>query len=340
VAEPQPSFAPRTNRVSADMASAQAYLRDDVFVRLSQAAQDAETPAPSPRARPRRACSPLSRSRSEASLGLDGTLYSFLERQNACEAQRLRRLGDLEAAVAPALFPELCERSLRLAERQRERPASAGPAEGRSLIGTSATSSPAAPAAPPTPGRRGELGRTAPEGCPAPVPPLDPECTFRPKITRAAREHREQARSPSQLGPAEERRRAARRARAAEEKARREGAELRPPKVTSYPGVGGRLRIRTEADTLMARIEKARRAERNRLERDAAAQRKLEAGQCPFRPQVRSAPAFIRRMAASRREARALARAGEGQPGHDCGGPGAGGASLAGEGRTLVAAAN
>lgn len=293
------TFLPQTNGVSLDMVNTQAYLREDVFARLSQAttAEPPDTPPP-----------PLLRSHSDSSVCANGhaSLHRFLERQNLQEKARLRRLGDLEAAHAPPLQPALCERSLRLAEQQRQR---GGSAAGSTLSVAGFVGLPprASGGEASVVSRPAAVAGVALEKSKASVaePPADPECTFRPRITRAARER--QARSPSQLGPGDAERRAARRAKASEEQKRREFEQLQAPKINSYNGITGRLRIRKDADTLMERIEKTRVAERKRCEQDAKRQQELEDAQCPFRPQVKPAPAFVQRMAATRRASRVAA---------------------------------
>jgi len=310
------TFLPQTNGVSLDMVNAQAYLREDVFTRLSQAT----TAEPASPARASAAPSSLlMRSYSDTSVSMAGgdraALNRFLERQNLREEDRLRRLGDLEATYAPALRPALCERSVRLAERRRDKQQhDQHQAVGRGAAGSCGTQTIAGFVGLPqrAAGGSGEQagGATASNSKvpasgekAAAEPPEDPECTFRPKITKAARER--QARSPSQLGPADMERREKRRAKASEEQKKREIEQMQDPKIKKYNGVSGRLRIREDVDTLMERIEKARTAERKRCEQDVQRQRELEDSQCPFRPQVKSAPAFVQRMAATRRAARA-----------------------------------
>eukprot|EP00405_Crypthecodinium_cohnii_P011859 CAMPEP_0206436392 /NCGR_PEP_ID=MMETSP0324_2-20121206/10452_1 /ASSEMBLY_ACC=CAM_ASM_000836 /TAXON_ID=2866 /ORGANISM="Crypthecodinium cohnii, Strain Seligo" /LENGTH=706 /DNA_ID=CAMNT_0053903541 /DNA_START=59 /DNA_END=2176 /DNA_ORIENTATION=+ len=137
-------------------------------------------------------------------------------------------------------------------------------------------------------------------------PDLDPECTFRPKITQLARER--QGRPFAELGPGDMKRREARRAKAAEEQRRQEAGQLKSPQVNSYNGVQGRLRLRENADTLMERIEKKRVAERARCQNELKSRQQKEEAQCSFKPEVKSAPAWISRMAASRRSARESVR--------------------------------
>lgn len=249
------AFAPKTNPVPDGMENARAYLQEGVFARLSQVA-DCPSEAPS-----------LRRSLSSS----DGALYHFLERQNACEEARLRRLSDLQAATAPPHRPALSEASARLAERH-----------------AAASSARAAPA----------------RSAPAEPAPLDPECTFRPKITRAGRER--QAKTPEQLGPRDAQRRSSRRDKALEERTRREMAELKAPKVKRYNGIGSRLRLTTDVEGVLDRIERSRQAKLKAAEKDLRERQKREDAECSFQPETKPAPAFVRQMAATRRVAREL----------------------------------
>lgn len=130
----------------------------------------------------------------------------------------------------------------------------------------------------------------------------DPECTFKPKITKMARERH--SRSPSQLGPQEAARRKARREKICLAKEKLELQQMQEPKIRNYNGVEGRLRLRQDADTLMARIEHSRSVERTRWEKDLNRQRQVEDAACTFKPQIKSSPAFVQRMAATRRAAK------------------------------------
>merc|ERR1711972_1124071 len=108
---------PQTNGVSLEMVNAQAYLKEDVFTRLSQTCVPEATPSKSSGST---SSSGPRRSWSDTDLG-DPTVSRFLERQNEKEEQRLNRLEGLQAAASVAGRPEINERSSRLAERRRER---------------------------------------------------------------------------------------------------------------------------------------------------------------------------------------------------------------------------
>jgi hypothetical protein len=257
------TFVPQTNGVSMDMVNAQAYLKEDVFTRLSQTCQAESSKTSS-------SSSGVRRSWSDTNVG-DSTMIRFLERQNDKEEERLNRLDNLQAAASPIGRPELNERSLRLAERRRD--------------------------------RTGEQAPDPRTSRPPAEPQLEPECTFRPHITKAAKESR--TRTPAQLGPEDHKRRQARHEKATEEKLKRELDVMQSPKIRNYNGIGGRLRILEDVDGLLGRIDKKREREQKQAEKSAQERLQTEMAPCSFKPEVKDAPGFVLRMAATRRAAKA-----------------------------------
>lgn len=196
-------------------------------------------------------------------------MIRFLERQNDKEEERLNRLEELQAAASPAGRPELNERSIRLAERRRERTGEQ-PTDPR-------------PYKPPA----------------AEVAPIEAECTFRPHITKAARDAR--TRTPAQLGPEDYKKKLAKREKLVEEKEKKELEQMRDPQVRNYNGIGGRLRILEDPDGLLERLAKKRAREQKVAEKTIQERLQQEMAACSFKPEVKDAPAFVRRMAATRR---------------------------------------
>lgn len=262
------TFVPQTNGVSNDMPNAQFYLKEDVFSRLSQRCEHESAGKASS------SSAGLQRSWSDAGLG-DSVVTRFLERQNEKEEERLDRLEGLQVAASPPGRPEINGRSARLAERRRE--------------------------------RTGESFSSEKAFKPLAEPPLEPECTFRPKITQAAKEAR--TRTPAQLGPEDYKRKLAKREKLVEAKEKKELEELRDPKVRSYNAIGGRLRLIEDIDGLLGRIDKKREREQQRSEKCAEDRAKQEMAECSFKPEVKKVPAFVQQMAATRRAARAQTEA-------------------------------
>lgn len=282
----EPTFVPRTLGVKPSMTNARAYLQDDVFTRLSQSfGEQQEVPSDSWDARADKGGSVsggsfLSRSHSDTSLG-DGSVMRFLQRQNDCEVGRRERLNMLESELAPTLRPELCERSVRLAEKRQMRLASVAVAGGGS--------------------KRGE--GTDRDGKQIVRTELEQECTFRPKITEAAAQR--DPRSLEDLSTGDQKRREAKLAKVREDLKKKDVSSF-APKVNDFQGVGGRLRILDEPQTLLERITASHKAALLRRERDLRKSQDQELACCTFAPQVKSAPAFVHRMAESHRQARVL----------------------------------
>eukprot|EP00927_Polykrikos_kofoidii_P027611 TRINITY_DN24224_c0_g1_i1.p1 TRINITY_DN24224_c0_g1~~TRINITY_DN24224_c0_g1_i1.p1 ORF type:complete len:498 (+),score=65.25 TRINITY_DN24224_c0_g1_i1:88-1581(+) len=294
-------FTPSTNDVPPKMLNAKTYLKKNVFNRLSQSVAEASPPPSS-----RQSCEPLraslpspsiscisapaGRSRSEANIGGGGgsapgdSFTNFLHRQNVLEADRKEKLSKLEVETAPTLRPQLCERSIRLAERQRrpQRPASAG-----SIVG----------------GRGDAGGATASRT--ARVTREEAECTFKPKITKEAAQR--DPRGLEQLSAGDMKRRQDRLDKLRTELKKREPKdETFAPEVQEYNGVKSRLRLRDASDNLLERMERMRNDEMKRCEFQARKSREKEEAELTFKPQVRPAPEFVRRMAESYRMVRAM----------------------------------
>jgi hypothetical protein len=317
-------FAPQTNSVPAHMVNAHAYLKQDVFSRLSQASlvqlpQDAEKATGG--ATPARAPGPLGmrRSRSEASIsGINesqlvvananssrSSVNSFLQRQNLLEETRRERMERLEAATAPSHRPELCERSLQMASRRRARQAGARVDNctdaGRLSSGAQrATSAGAVCRA--TTDRSG--GGTHVAAQQSSDERHAKECSFRPKITAAARqmEHRDLGELSAKYTKRREEKLAQlrRAAIAAEQK-----EVTLKPNINDYNGISSFLRVVDQPDSLLNRMEQRRSYEMKRASEKHKQSVEKETAECTFRPQnVKAAPAFVGRMAETYRMVR------------------------------------
>jgi len=258
------------------MVSARAYLQDDVFTRLTQAPEPQPRPPDSPARGPRGACSSsgasvcsistMSRSRSDTSLS-DGAMLRFLQRQNVCEEGRRERLNLIESATAPPLRPEICERSSRLAERRQ-----AKLAQGCSQDGKKPSES-----------------------------AQQEECTFKPAITTLAAQR--DARSVSEISLGDQRRREAKVARMRDEMQKKDVSSF-APKIKEYEGIGSRLKLIEEPDTLLERMAKEKKAQQTKRQKELERCQKKELAACTFAPEVKPAPDFVRRLASSSRAIR------------------------------------
>eukprot|EP00440_Ansanella_granifera_P072239 gb/GFBE01078393.1/.p1 GENE.gb/GFBE01078393.1/~~gb/GFBE01078393.1/.p1 ORF type:complete len:550 (+),score=73.97 gb/GFBE01078393.1/:1-1650(+) len=288
----QSEFVPATNPVPPSMRSAHAYLQEDVFSRLSRpppCTPDRHEVAEERRRHSASSPWPLSRSCSEPSIGVDSSMLCFLQRQNLCEEARQQRLQSIEASTAPSLRPALCQRSLQLVTRSQRRAADA------------ADATPAVRSCPERP--QTAPGRTSASPPPKPARPrtaTERECTFAPKITSLARQR--EPRSFSELGPGDQRRREKRARQRREVTEKQEASRYSfKPEVRSYQGIGSRLRVLEDPDTLLERMARSREA----AMRNARNAKKVE--EYPFHPEgVKPAPELVRRMAESHRALREL----------------------------------
>lgn len=131
ISDEGPRYHPQTNAVPQHMMKASSYVQQNVFHRLSRASdvQDAGQPLEADQEPAQKAqVEQLQRSTpdvSSVSMGSSGantsSFISFLKRQNDAEAERRRKLQQLEVATAPTLQPELSDLSRRLVDRQRQR---------------------------------------------------------------------------------------------------------------------------------------------------------------------------------------------------------------------------
>lgn len=301
---PAPSFCPRTNDVAHRMHRARGYLSQGVFERLARA-PDCATFSSSPPRRPhedtllssitRRSPSaePHSHTGSGGSVdrgGAGAVLQSFLQRQSESEEDRLRRLEELETALEPPWRPELCDRSRRLAARQRSASADGGDCRDHFASGFGSTA-----------GASTSRLRSSSADFP-----------FRPAIGRAS--SRRAARGLDELSCGDWERRQGRVA-AHRELLRREVEQQLPfaPQLrhdTSRQAASGRLRVLEDPDAYMARVSKAQdQADAVRAQASSAREEHLLA-ECTFYPQVnQGAPPFVRRLAAAHRAARAATAA-------------------------------
>lgn len=276
-------FAPKTNAVPSTMHNARAYLREDVFSRLTRTP---EAPATGGSRRGdfsqdsvlSSGCgSAIGRCLSDTCLGDNSAVQSFIQRQEALEEERQARLAQLESESAPSHRPELNGRSVQLAERRLargkpklERGASTGAIDGKGC------------------------GKT----------PAEAGCTFKPKITAKARDR--QPRSIEQLSTGDKKYRDDRveQMRKQAEKDQTKGLTF-SPHVNNYNGIVGRLRVREAPDTLLERMDQHSENVAKRCSLAAKQSRAKEEAACTFAPAVRQAPDFVRCMAESYRMLRA-----------------------------------
>lgn len=282
---PQP-FAPITNAVPRDMVNARAYLAEDVFSRLMQPSPDSlsasllQGPGAQKSESSARAIdtgekandlSSVSRCRSAASLSSD-SFGTFLQRQNACEEWRRERLDSIKKETAPTLRPELCDRSMQLASRHRARCERRNEQQQQGRSGDS------------------DGKESAPE----------PECSFRPVITEAAKQR--ERRSLSELSTGDQRRREKKITAAREQQRAKEMKEVPfAPNINTGTDAQSRIRALKEPDSYVTRITKQMTLKKGRVEQERQRRLEKEVEECTFKPKVKASPDFVQRMAESYR---------------------------------------
>jgi len=277
-------FVPRTNPVAQNMINAQAYLKKDVFSRLSE-------PQPQPESVPAErdlldgkpghsALCTVDGTQSCAST-TDSTIIGFLQRQNLLDEQRRERYNQLIASQQPSTQPCVNARSRQLVARSRAKQQCQ---EDPATTGRS----------------RGSLGSRASE-----TDVQLKECSFRPQINPDAQARR--SRSVSELSSGDKGRQEAKVSKLREQldaKTRRE--ETFAPRIKTLSGVHSQIRVLEEPDSYLERLERKRCAGERRREQELQKREAQETSECTFRPQVTVMPDYISQMAQSHRMVRSL----------------------------------
>eukprot|EP00929_Paragymnodinium_shiwhaense_P121846 TRINITY_DN9422_c0_g3_i1.p1 TRINITY_DN9422_c0_g3~~TRINITY_DN9422_c0_g3_i1.p1 ORF type:complete len:910 (+),score=190.47 TRINITY_DN9422_c0_g3_i1:92-2821(+) len=315
-------FQPRTNAVPCSMLNARCYLQEDVFTRLSRPHPECEQKsvgsdsmlaaspvslqeADHPQRQPRAALA-LGRSYSESSLvvahwdqGQSGrkpdAFSEFLLRQNEREESRRHRLMQLEDTYGPKHRPRLCERSLQLVQKRRQRAEQQDSDAGLRMI----------------PGHSGAGGSSSSRQTSSTrgnKQPKDP-CTFKPRLTAMAAQR--DARGLEQLSLGDQKRREDKLVRAREDARQRKQKEVEKectfsPQVNDYNGVGGRLRVLDDPDGYIERMAKFKKRELDRCAEALKQSRQAEEAEHTFRPVTHEVPGFVKGMAESYRVVRAV----------------------------------
>lgn len=307
------AFVPATNPIAPSMACARSYASKNVFARLSdphpewlQESQEDNSPEqqdtldrPSTEPKQESIWSPSKgETRAEA-------FFQFLERQNHFEEQRRDRLEEVSRCTAPVHHPAICTTSRKLVDRSRKRSEKDGGA-----ISSISSTNPLSPR-----GIGVSTSHGVPENRSSTGGTTGNEPTFRPQINAVSA--RRAARSCSELSSGDARRREARRLELREEirqERRAKGededdAPFAPSLNTPPPEVYAQstLRLVEDPGSYLGRVAQGRL--RKQVQREVHLERKAEQelAECTFTPQVnKSAPAFVRQMAASYRSAKDL----------------------------------
>lgn len=131
-------------------------------------------------------------------------------------------------------------------------------------------------------------------------PPAEDECSFTPQINEAS--SRLARRSCAELCDGD----LARRQKRAEElRQKQEQKEMMDltfhPQVKDMTGVKGWLRLSSEPDNYLNRVDRVLKTKQDKIRRELKRREEKEAAECTFAPSIRAAPDYIRRGAASHR---------------------------------------
>jgi len=233
----RPPFVPLTNSVPRGMVNARAYLSEDVFSRLVQPSPEISCLAqgfPGGNAFDIEQneghgkafeMSSLSRCRSAASMN-ESSFVSFLHRQNTCEEWRRERLDHIKSETAPTLRPQLCNRSVEIASRHSRRERSLEREGSKRVIS----------------GRE-----TGPE----------PECSFKPRITKAAKQR--ERRSLTEMSAGDQRRREAK---VMKERERQRALEMKDvsfsPHILNSIDIESRIQVLKDPDHYVERVARSK----------------------------------------------------------------------------------
>lgn len=130
------------------------------------------------------------------------------------------------------------------------------------------------------------------------------DCTFAPNITQTARARRARTAGEMSLGDQQKKEAAAEKRR--EQKEREEEAHTFRPTINVVPGVESRLKVTSEPESYIARVQQHMRLKDKVTECVRQAEEEKQMRECTFHPQTHDAPAYVTRIAKSM----ALAKAG------------------------------
>ena len=226
---------------------------------------------------------------------------------NQAEEQRLRT-----AAAAAYQPPELSSGSRRLSERAQQRggpsprgllPHGGGAAERRASSGGASASFLQRVSASAT-SRASE--RSLGGNGPAALPSNEQEhCTFAPRITESAHTRRGRTATEMSDGDRQRKEQALERRRIAAV-LHAEGEHTFKPTINAVPGVQSRLKVASEPESYLARVQQHMRLKDKVTECVRAAEEAKLMRECTFHPETHECPAYVTRIAKSM----ALAKAG------------------------------
>jgi hypothetical protein len=205
---------------------------------------------------------PASASSARKKINID----AFLRRQDTNEALKQERLARVREQTTPSYTPQICRKSVQLAEKTRTLPPGTRPRSASMKEGD-----------------------------------YDQECTFRPVINRNARTRKARGPEAMSVGDAMKKEALQQAIKMQVEKESLEGVTFKPTISKPAQKLQGRVTVTSDPDAFMKRLQaekerKLQREEQLRLEKE-----KKELQECSFQPEVHEAPAYVKRIARTMR---------------------------------------
>lgn len=209
-------------------------------------------------------------------------LAAFLARQNAALAKKQAHVLAIAAALAPPLQPQLCAKSIEMAEGARA---------GSSFLERVGSV---------TAKRQQEAAKMRARQA------ADPDCTFAPAINPASKALPGRGAVSLSRGDQLKRETALRLLRLRREAEALEGITFAPALNDNSRAVPGRLRVLAEPDSYIQRVAAEAAMAEHKARAQAEAAHAAELSECTFKPVVHEAPEYVKRIARSMALARAV----------------------------------
>ena len=126
----------------------------------------------------------------------------------------------------------------------------------------------------------------------------DRECTFKPRISAKGMEQRARSVDEMSTGDALKKEAIQEALRLRAEQHEMQGATFQP-RILSTPGVEGRLKILSEPETYIARVQYEQMEHDRRMIEHQIQQEDEELAACTFQPEIHKAPGYVTRIAKS-----------------------------------------
>jgi hypothetical protein len=288
IINPEYTFTPKVNDVK-DFGSMQSYVASDPFERLYRRTGSSFTTDDADRRKEKEASgkegagggarassAPRSRPSSASAAVTSESFKAFLERQNGA-----RMAFEQKVAEARRAQEEGIEHSRRVPHtnpKSKEMVKSQASFEER--IGT-------------------YIERRLHSQQPPPINEVDPNCTFRPQISKVAQAMRPKTVEELSTGGYQRRQAALEAARLRVEHEKMKEATFKPDMESRIVTTEGRLRILSEPQSYVQRLQAEELFRQQRMAQAAREREEKELAECTFAPSIRDAPQYVKRIAQS-----------------------------------------